>query len=173
MSETYYLIRRRILAKREHGPSARGDYIFKDGRWVGDSACLIQAHLLGFDEYEPEGSPYRFGATWVLDEIEEISSEEAKFTMGKQTLAFLCETWKRDFADKKRVWDENPGWPAKLVETRCVLYGTAYTILPKDIGLTDSGLDQGFMESVQGRIEADLIAYGADPQTILSLGFLD
>ena len=74
-------------------------------------------------------------------------------------------------AEKKAEWDKDPGWPAKLVETRFVLNGIEYTIQPQDLGLTDSCWDQGFMESFQGILRKDLEAAGATK--VYNLGFLD
>ncbi len=34
-------------------------------------------HLVGYDPSEPEDSPYRFGSTDVLMEMDEISKEKA------------------------------------------------------------------------------------------------
>ena len=68
-------------------------------------------------------------------------------------------------------WDKNPKWPSKLVETRFYLGGQTWSIGPTDIGLTRDGWDQGFMETVQDEMEADLKRIGATE--IVSFGFLD
>ena len=83
----------------------------------------------------------------------------------------LREKWKKDFREDKARWDSQPGWPAKLVETKCVLNGCEISILPPDVGLTYDGWDQGFMETVQAEMKKDLEAYGATD--IRSYGFLD
>ena len=70
----YYLIRGRLLGKRE------GDYdyyLYRNGSWEKDSSYLIFGKLGGYDSSEPEGSPYGWGSSSVMDEIEEISEEEA------------------------------------------------------------------------------------------------
>ena len=89
----------------------------------------------------------------------------------KETIAFLCEKWKKEFAPKKQEWDKEPGWPAKLVRTEFFLNGRKYVIEPTDIGLTDDCWDQGFMESVQSVIKKNLEEYGA--KDIWNQGFLD
>ena len=75
------------------------------------------------------------------------------------------------FVKKKAKWDKNPEWPAKYVETRFILNGAEYTLLPKDIGLTSDCWDQGFMESIQSAIKKDLEEYGA--YDIYNFGFID
>ncbi len=79
----YYLIRERILAKREHNEEIYEDYIFKNGEWVVDEKYRIMDYLEGFDPSEPEDSPYRFGNTSVMMEIDEISEEKAKEIMNQ------------------------------------------------------------------------------------------
>ena len=69
---TYYLIRERILAKREAEGNHITDYLFRDGKWAEDSGHVVMDHLMGYDPSEPEGSPYRFGSTGILMEMEEI-----------------------------------------------------------------------------------------------------
>ena len=43
-------------------------------------------YLVGFDSTEPIGSPYRFGCTSMLMEIEEISEKKAVSIMNQQIL---------------------------------------------------------------------------------------
>ena len=66
---TYYLIRNRIIGKREKD-SHVSDYLFKDGDWVPDKGDVIMDHLVGFDPSEPAGSPYRIGNMDIMDKIE-------------------------------------------------------------------------------------------------------
>lgn len=73
---TYYLIFKRIVGKREEAPK-HSDYLFEDGKWVPDKNCVIMDHLIGFDPHEPADSPYIFGNLSIMDQIEEISYEEA------------------------------------------------------------------------------------------------
>ena len=70
----YYLINDRLLGKRE------GDYayyLFRDGNWIKDENWLILGKLGGYDDSEPDDSPYGWGSTSVMDEIKEISKQEA------------------------------------------------------------------------------------------------
>jgi hypothetical protein len=45
---------------------------------------VINDHLVGYDPYEPEGSPYGFGSSGILFEMEEITEEEARAFMAKE-----------------------------------------------------------------------------------------
>ncbi len=83
----------------------------------------------------------------------------------------LCVMWKLKFIERKMKWDQDPGWPAKFVETTFMLYGHQFSLGPTDIGLSSDGWDQGFMESVQGIMEKDLEREGAIE--IHSYGFID
>ena len=48
-----------------------------------DEKHRIMDYLEGFDPSEPEDSPYRFGNTSVMMEIDEISEEKAKEIMSQ------------------------------------------------------------------------------------------
>lgn len=89
----------------------------------------------------------------------------------QKIIEFLIDKWKKDMVKEKEEWDKNPGWPAKLVETKFKLNGVEYTIKPKDLGLDDDCWDQGFMETFQGRMKKDLEQYGATD--IYNFGFMD
>lgn len=167
----FYLIHDRIVAKREKDGDYDRDYILKAGRWVEDSSHLIRDHLVGYDPSEPEDSPYRFGSTSVLMEMDEIPVNQAIPIINQQILDALKNKWKDEFATKKEEWDKNPGWPAKLVETKFTLNGEKYSLFPVDFDLTYDCWDQGFMETIQPDIEKDLKRYGATE--IYHLGFLD
>lgn len=73
----YYLVWRRVVAKREKRNEHYEDYLFKSGEWVEDKKRIIADHLIGFDPSEPKDSPYRIGSTSVMSEMEEISQETA------------------------------------------------------------------------------------------------
>lgn len=74
---TYYLIRGKTVAKREESEGFYRDYIYRDGGWIRDERSVVMDHLIGYDPSEPEDSPYRFGSTDILMEMDEISEEEA------------------------------------------------------------------------------------------------
>ena len=80
---TYYLIREWLVGKRVEGEESR-DYLFKGGEWVPDEKSVIMDHLVGFDKWEPEDSPYRFGNLSIMAEIEQISCEEAEQRIKEQ-----------------------------------------------------------------------------------------
>ncbi len=76
---TYYLILDSLVGKQKD----RSYYLFRDGQWTPDTGSLIMDRLAGYDPSEPPDSPYGFGNGSVMDEIEEISYEEAmEFTGG-------------------------------------------------------------------------------------------
>ncbi len=50
--------------------------IYVDGNWITDQK-IISDRLVGYDETEPAGSPYKMGSTEVMGYLEEISEEEA------------------------------------------------------------------------------------------------
>ena len=75
---------------------------------------------------------------------------------------------------KKEAYRDQWGcaWPAKLVWTRFSYRGNQYYISPTMIGLEKGDCwDEGFMEFLQPKIEADLEALGAT--NIVHYGFLD
>ena len=57
-------------------------YNMLKGEWVSGGTDLNDARI-GYDPYEPEDSPYRYGATDCLKDIDEISKEEAEKIIGK------------------------------------------------------------------------------------------
>ena len=77
MKTTYYLICERLLGKREYENDGFTDYLFLGGSWVFDGSLTILKYLFGFDETEPEDSPYAVGNSDIMDEIQEISKEDA------------------------------------------------------------------------------------------------
>lgn len=163
----YYLINDRRLGKKE------GDnyFLFQNAEWVKDEKSVIRDRLMGYDPFEPDDSPYRIGNTSIMDEIEEISFDQAKRITSDQTVEFLINKWKKDLIPEKEEWDKKPGWPAKLVKTEFMMNGIKYVIEPTDLGLTYDCWDQGFMESFQGYMKRDLEEYGAIE--IWNEGFLD
>ena len=163
----FFIEHMNVLGKEEGGEH----YIFREGTWEPDTGCCIMYRLMGYDPFEPEDSPYRTGSLSVMDEIVEINEKEARRVMADQTVEMLLHMWPQKFAEKKKVWDENPGWPAKLVHVSFTLYGEKFDILPEDIGLTHDCWDQGFMETVQSDMRRDLENYGAE--NVFCGGFID
>ena len=144
---------------------------FESRKWVEDTKSIINDALMGYDPSEPEGSPYGIGSTSVMDEIKHISYEIAMQIIGDTIVQDLMEKWHFKYEKAKAEWDENPKMDAKLVETYFCLYGTRYTISPKDFGWEKGPSDEGFMESIQKELEEDLIEVGATE--IEHSGFLD
>lgn len=162
---TYYLIREGRLGKKTDD----GYFLFDVSGWIPDERNVIRDHLMGYDPNDD--TPYGFGSLSIMDEIEEITEEGAVQIMNRQTIEGLTAKWKKDFVKEKEEWDKHPGWPAKLVKTKFTLNGIEYTLEPHDLGLSDDCWDQGFMETIQGRMRKDLEACGA--VGIYNLGFLD
>ncbi|MCR4740927.1 MAG: hypothetical protein K5886_11805 [Lachnospiraceae bacterium] len=74
----YYLIWDSLVGKQEDCRY----YIFRNGQWEPDRESIIMDHLMGYDPSEPPGSPYGFGSGSVMDEMDEISYEEAMKLIG-------------------------------------------------------------------------------------------
>lgn len=55
----------------------------KDKKWINGGHDLSDARV-GFDESEPEGSPYRFGNHDCMHQLTEISDEEAEKIVGSK-----------------------------------------------------------------------------------------
>ncbi len=80
--EHFYYIKNRDLVGRGAGFDHQ---IFRDGRWVEDDGWLINDRLVGYDPDEPPGSPYGFGSLGIMDEMEEITKDEAMEIIRRQT----------------------------------------------------------------------------------------
>ena len=171
MKTTYYLIRERLVGKREYESDGFTDYLFLDGRWAFDGSLTILKYLMGFDETEPEDSPYAVGNSDIMDEIWEIPEEDAMKIITLQLFGFLQSKWKEDFVGKKEEWDKNPRWPAKYVETRFEINGLNLVLHASDLPFEPGPWYEGFFESIQRYIEDDIIAYGG--VITGSYGFLD
>ena len=158
-SVVYYLIKDKTVGKRENKWNSEYDYLFEYGMWLTDTGNVIRDHLVGFDASEPEESPYRFGNTGIMMEMDEISEEQAMKLINEQIMEILRDRWKETLRTKYEKWNENPMWPAKGVHTSFKLNGIWCGVGPGDLGLTSDGWDQGFMESVHEDIERDLSSW--------------
>ena len=79
MNETrFFLICDYLIGKEEGGVF----FLFRDRKWVLDTKNIIMDRLIGYDASEPADSPYAIGCTSVMDEIEEITYDEAKRLTG-------------------------------------------------------------------------------------------
>ena len=67
----YYLIRERRLGKAQED----GYFLYDNGEWVADERNVIRDHLMGYDPNDD--TPYGFGSLSIMDEIEEITEDEA------------------------------------------------------------------------------------------------
>ena len=57
-------------------------YDTNSGKWV-DGGMVLFDNRYGFDSSEPEGSPYRWGNGSCMEDIVEISKEEAEAFISK------------------------------------------------------------------------------------------
>ena len=79
MNDTiYYLIFERLMGKKEDGRY----FLFYNDDWVPDKESIIRDHLMGYDPSEPPGSPYGIGNGSIMDDIKEITHEQAMELIG-------------------------------------------------------------------------------------------
>ena len=77
---TYYLIRERRLGKVQED----GYYLYDNGQWIADERNVILDHLMGFDPNDD--SFYGFGNAQIMDEMEEITEEQAIAFMNQRDI---------------------------------------------------------------------------------------
>ena len=75
--KTYYLIRGRRLGMARDD----GYFLFDNGEWKEDERNVIRDHLMGFDPNDD--TFYGFGNANIMDEMEEITAEEAQRFMNQ------------------------------------------------------------------------------------------
>ncbi len=68
----------------------------------------------------------------------------------------LIQKWKEKYAEAYEEWEKEPGWYAKYVSMEFIING-----IEKGLGAGTFGWSDGFFESVQSEIEADLVKHGA------------
>ncbi len=163
----YYLLWKRVVGRSD----AEGFYLFENGQWHPDEYHVIMDHLYGYDPFEPENSPYRMFNDSVMEEIEEITPEQADRLLGDQLYEYLTGEWRVKFKKAKEEWFRRFIGPDIPASTSYDFNGKRYRIEPKDIGLTNHLYDQAFMLSIQNEIEEDLEKYGATE--ISSRGLMD
>lgn len=80
MATTYYHIMdlNRIGKSEDHTPYI---YDLKKG-WVEDSANVLMDRIMGYDETEPDDSPYKIGNSSIMDCVKQISEDEMKSILG-------------------------------------------------------------------------------------------
>ena len=76
----YYLLYDSIIGKQDE----TGYFIFRNGEWNHDTECEIIDCLYGFDPSEPSDSPYAYVSTSMLDQIKEITTEQAMELLDQQ-----------------------------------------------------------------------------------------
>lgn len=75
MSVTYYRINDLDLLGKEEDFVP---YLFKPGKgWVVDNDNILMDRVMGFDDSEPDNSPYKIGNSSTMDLVKEISQKEA------------------------------------------------------------------------------------------------
>lgn len=133
----YYLLKNNVVAVRTDG-EVDTDFIFSNGAWAKDRQGILFECLNDGD-----------------NELE-ISENKAMEMITDQALSALIGLWKNKYDKDYKEWESAPKWWAKFVETDFVMNGCNRSLVPKDFGWSD-----GFFESVQSQIEADLIEHGA------------
>ncbi len=83
---SYYLIEGYLLGKEEENEEGTKYFLWQDGQWVPDEKSVIFGYFMGFDPTESEDSPYAVGNLSIMDEIEEITEEQAKEIMENHTM---------------------------------------------------------------------------------------
>lgn len=75
MSVTYYHIKdMNLLGKEEECIP----YLYKQSKgWVVDNDNILMDRIMGYDDSEPSGSPYKIGNSSIIQLVVEISKEEA------------------------------------------------------------------------------------------------
>ena len=81
MTTTYYLILERQLGKKDDD----NYYLYKDSKWIPDTYHEISDRLIGYDPSEDFDSPYIIGCQSIMDEIKEITEEQALKIINGQT----------------------------------------------------------------------------------------
>ena len=71
MSVAYFRIKDlNLLAKEDNYVP----YVYKPGEgWIVDNQNILMDRLMGYDEFEPDDSPYKIGNMSMLSLVEEIS----------------------------------------------------------------------------------------------------
>ena len=154
----YYLLKDSGLVAKGYEFS---HWIYRNCKWNRDTENKVMDKLMGFDPSEPADSPYAFGSTSVMDDIEEISYQDAMDLIGEQIISNLIHRWSKKFRKKKEKWDQNPGFSTGQAETCFCLFSVRYTLKPEDLEFEKGPEDDGFMVSIQKELEADLAAAGA------------
>ena len=76
MSVTYYHIKDLNLLGKEEDYVP---YLYGAGKgWTADNDNILMDRIMGYDDSEPNNSPYKIGNTSILDLVEEISETEAE-----------------------------------------------------------------------------------------------
>ena len=97
---TYYLIWDKVVGMIDED----GSFLFRDGEWVEDADRIILDHLYGFDETEPEESPYRMFNQSIMNEMKEISAEEAFDICGRQLYETLLKNGQELFRNNGKMY---------------------------------------------------------------------
>ena len=73
-SEFYLIHGRRLGMTNSHGA-----FLYDPlSGWIPDTEHVIKDHLYGYDPSETDHSPYKMFNESIMDEIEEISADEAR-----------------------------------------------------------------------------------------------
>ena len=75
----YYLIKNKLLVKGDvlspKGGLVENAFVYRDGNWQEVNPDIINDRIIGFDPFDD--SIYGMGNAEIMDELQEISEEEA------------------------------------------------------------------------------------------------
>jgi len=75
MSRFYRIIDQSLIGRRDEKSIC---YIYDKRRgWIPDSDHILMGRIMGYDDSEEPGSPYRMGNSDMMSRIEEITEEDA------------------------------------------------------------------------------------------------
>lgn len=76
MNTVYYRIKDLNMVGKEEDYVP---YLYKSGKgWIVDHDNILMDRIMGFDESESSGSPYKIGNDSMMDLVEQISEKEAE-----------------------------------------------------------------------------------------------
>ena len=76
MNTVYYRIKDLNMVGKEEDYVP---YLYKSGKgWIVGHDNILMDRIMGYDESEGSGSPYKFGHDSLMDLVEQISEKEAE-----------------------------------------------------------------------------------------------
>ncbi len=117
------------------------------------AAAASQDQLISYKDFIKIFDEYQLKIHPVIPKPP-VRNEEDPATY--QLVDDLIQKWKEKYAEAYEEWEKEPGWYAKFVSTEFIING-----IEKGLDAGTFGWSDGFFESVQSEIEADLVKHGA------------